>query len=375
MEGPVVLCFGVVRPYKGVDVLLEAFRDVDGAELWVVGRPLGESMERLRRLAPPGRVRFVPRYVSDSRAARVLPPRRPARAAAQARGRVRSAVRRPRLREGDGALRRGRLPRSGGGARRRAAGPARGPRGARRRRSASCSPTRRRARSWRSAPAAAAAGPYSWDRIGRAHARPLRGARAREGRVHGQEQALGGARARLARGARLRGGRRGGLGAGRVDARRAARGPRGARLTGCRSWPRTSSTRRAERGTLGEVDLVVSFLFWKRIREPLISLGRVGCLNFHPAPLPDFRGLGGYNVALLEGVRSGACRATSWTSDIDTGDLVEVERFPIDPRRGDGAVARRAQPGAAARAVPARDRARRCAGEELPREPQGRGAT
>ena len=64
VEGPVVLCFGVVRPYKGVDVLLEAFRDV-AAELWVVGRPLGESMERLRRLAPSGRVRFVPRYVSD----------------------------------------------------------------------------------------------------------------------------------------------------------------------------------------------------------------------------------------------------------------------------------------------------------------------
>lgn len=63
VEGPVVLCFGVVRPYKGVDVLLEAFHGVD-AELWVVGRPLGESLERLRRLAPPG-VRFVPRYVSD----------------------------------------------------------------------------------------------------------------------------------------------------------------------------------------------------------------------------------------------------------------------------------------------------------------------
>ncbi len=31
----------------------------------MVGRPLGESMERLRRLAPPGRVRFLPRYVSD----------------------------------------------------------------------------------------------------------------------------------------------------------------------------------------------------------------------------------------------------------------------------------------------------------------------
>lgn len=66
VEGPVVLCFGLVRPYKGVDVLVEAFQEVEGAELWVVGRPLGVSMERLRRLAPRGRVRFVERYVSDA---------------------------------------------------------------------------------------------------------------------------------------------------------------------------------------------------------------------------------------------------------------------------------------------------------------------
>src|SRR5215216_2330762 len=50
----------------------------------------------------------------------------------------------------------------------------------------------------------------------------------------------------------------------------------------------------------GEVDVVVSFLFWKRIREPLLSLGAIGCLNFHPAPLPDMRGLAGYNIAVLE---------------------------------------------------------------------------
>src|SRR5215210_9021254 len=66
VEGPVVLYFGVVRPYKGVDVLVEAFRQVEDAELWVVGRPLEVSVEHLRRLAPPGRVRFVDRYVSDA---------------------------------------------------------------------------------------------------------------------------------------------------------------------------------------------------------------------------------------------------------------------------------------------------------------------
>jgi len=65
VDRPVVLYFGVIRPYKGVDVLVEAFRQVEDAELWVVGRPLEVSVEHLRRLAPPGRVRFVDRYVSD----------------------------------------------------------------------------------------------------------------------------------------------------------------------------------------------------------------------------------------------------------------------------------------------------------------------
>jgi methionyl-tRNA formyltransferase len=82
---------------------------------------------------------------------------------------------------------------------------------------------------------------------------------------------------------------------------------------------------------LGEVDLVVSFLFWKRIRAPLIRLPRVGCLNFHPAPLPDMRGVGGYNVAILEGWREWGVSSHYVDEDFDTGDLVQVDRFPIDP--------------------------------------------
>jgi methionyl-tRNA formyltransferase len=68
------------------------------------------------------------------------------------------------------------------------------------------------------------------------------------------------------------------------------------------------------------------------IREPLISLGQIGCLNFHPAPLPDFRGLGGYNVAILEGLREWGVSCHFVDEGFDTGDLVEVERFAIDDR-------------------------------------------
>ncbi len=64
VEGPVVLFFGLIRPYKGVEVLLEAWRGIEGAELWIVGRPLGVDISELAELAGPN-VRFVSRFVPD----------------------------------------------------------------------------------------------------------------------------------------------------------------------------------------------------------------------------------------------------------------------------------------------------------------------
>lgn len=121
-----------------------------------------------------------------------------------------------------------------------------------------------------------------------------------------------------------------------------------------------------------DVDVVISFLFWKLIREPLVSLGRIGCLNFHPAPLPDLRGLGGYNIAILEGMSEWGVSCHFVDEDFDTGDLVEVERFPIDP---DSATAFSLDLESQERllALFQRVMARALAGEELPRTPQGRG--
>ncbi|MBJ7348707.1 MAG: glycosyltransferase family 4 protein [Thermoleophilaceae bacterium] len=65
---PVVLCFGLMRPYKGIDLLIEAFKAVGpDAELWIVGMPR-MPLEPLQALAAVlgDRVRFVPRFVVDS---------------------------------------------------------------------------------------------------------------------------------------------------------------------------------------------------------------------------------------------------------------------------------------------------------------------
>jgi len=66
-EGPVILFFGLLRPYKGIDTLLRAFRELPGAELWIVGNPRMD-VEPLRRLAAAatGRARFLTRFVADA---------------------------------------------------------------------------------------------------------------------------------------------------------------------------------------------------------------------------------------------------------------------------------------------------------------------
>jgi methionyl-tRNA formyltransferase len=122
----------------------------------------------------------------------------------------------------------------------------------------------------------------------------------------------------------------------------------------------------------GDVDVVVSFLFWKRIREPLLSLGTIGCLNFHPAPLPDMRGLAGYNIAVLEAMSEWGVSCHFVDPEFDTGDLVEVERFPVDAAT---ATAFSVDLESQERLLELFKRvmSRALAGEALPRTPQGPG--
>lgn len=82
---------------------------------------------------------------------------------------------------------------------------------------------------------------------------------------------------------------------------------------------------------LQDVDLVLSVLFWRRIEAPLIQLPRLGCFNFHPGPLPAFRGRRGYNFAILENCAEYGASVHWVEPGFDTGDLVEVRTFPIGP--------------------------------------------
>ncbi|MBJ7458978.1 MAG: glycosyltransferase family 4 protein [Thermoleophilaceae bacterium] len=69
VEKPVVLQFGLMRPYKGIDLMLEGFAAADpDAELWLAGaaRMDTEVLKRLARdLGIADRVRWIERFIGD----------------------------------------------------------------------------------------------------------------------------------------------------------------------------------------------------------------------------------------------------------------------------------------------------------------------
>lgn len=82
----------------------------------------------------------------------------------------------------------------------------------------------------------------------------------------------------------------------------------------------------------GQIDLIVSYLYWRKIKKPLINGPKYGCINFHPAILPDWRGTAGYNVAILNKLPEWGATAHYVDESIDTGSIIKIYKFNFDYR-------------------------------------------
>ena len=120
-----------------------------------------------------------------------------------------------------------------------------------------------------------------------------------------------------------------------------------------------------------DIDLVISYGFPKRIKKPLIKLPKIGCINFHPAPLPEFRGMGGvYNFAIYENVKYWGVSAHFVDESFDTGDIIKVVRFSIG-RETAYSLKQKSHEALITLFKEVIDTAHECG--VLPREPQGKG--
>lgn len=78
-------------------------------------------------------------------------------------------------------------------------------------------------------------------------------------------------------------------------------------------------------------DLGISVRFHQILRKHHLEAFSLGVVNLHGAPLPEMRGSMCDAAALLEG-RTSFGTSIHWMDEgIDEGDILCVERFPIDP--------------------------------------------
>ena len=80
-------------------------------------------------------------------------------------------------------------------------------------------------------------------------------------------------------------------------------------------------------------DLGLSMLYWRKLRDNFLSVPSKGVINFHPAPLPEYKGTAGYNLAIIEQLQHWATTAHYVDESIDTGEIIDLCEFSIDPDR------------------------------------------
>lgn len=107
------------------------------------------------------------------------------------------------------------------------------------------------------------------------------------------------------------------------------------RFCGSRSIPIVDYS---ECGTLfseGEsIEMIWCCTFPKLVKKDWIDRASGEAVNFHGAPLPKYRGVFGYNFAILNGEHEYGVTAHIMNAKFDMGDILDVDMFPYDCSRG-----------------------------------------
>ena len=79
------------------------------------------------------------------------------------------------------------------------------------------------------------------------------------------------------------------------------------------------------------LDVIFVNTYPKLIKNSLIDIAQKGAINFHTAPLPEYRGVFGFNFAIFNEEKQYGVTAHRLSDRFDRGDIIEVDRFGIDP--------------------------------------------
>ena len=79
-----------------------------------------------------------------------------------------------------------------------------------------------------------------------------------------------------------------------------------------------------------EIDIILSAAYPQIFSKALLSLGKIGAINFHPSLLPRCRGAHPHFWSIASGETTGGISAHFMTENIDDGDIIAQISFPIE---------------------------------------------
>ena len=80
-----------------------------------------------------------------------------------------------------------------------------------------------------------------------------------------------------------------------------------------------------------ELDLILSVLYDKILKGDIINIPKRGAINLHNAPLPDYRGCNSFSHAIMNNESKYGVTIHYINEGIDTGPIIKVAWFNIDP--------------------------------------------
>lgn len=94
-------------------------------------------------------------------------------------------------------------------------------------------------------------------------------------------------------------------------------------------WDKNGKERLIKEHEDDSVDLLISFTYPLKLEEEIINKGKCS-INFHPAPLPQYRGCGTPCYGILNGEKEWGVTCHYLDKNLDTGNIIEVKKFKIE---------------------------------------------
>ena len=80
---------------------------------------------------------------------------------------------------------------------------------------------------------------------------------------------------------------------------------------------------------LTSFELGISYCYSKKITEPLLSTPKGGFVNYHPGPLPEYKGPNEYEMAIENKEVHWGVTVHYMTEEYDKGEIIKVKRFDL----------------------------------------------